>query len=713
MRNLLICAAAALLCACSTSSGDLWKSTSGSTPGAGTVRRRGELQLAIHRPRPDLILSSRETSIEVEGGASVFGGVKYLDLMLVLDTSQSLIRTDRSDYRSTGAIGLVEGLSPTSDIQIGVVEFDSYAKLVLPLTADRSSVVETLRGLDRQGQTDLALGIRTALTELERAARPDGTRVILLFTDGKSSEEKAYRAMLEARERGVVIHTLLLGQDEKGTTILRGIAEGTGGSFIAITDPARIPWAFMSLRTTGIERVTLQVNDGTPIPARLLGGTFGASLPLVPGANRIIARARSLEGDVRETQLSVFAASELTLEISSPLDGEHRTQEDDTVVIEGEVNAFAGLPSPAAEARARLGTESVLLRLNDEPPISARVENGRFRGRLRLREGENRVVALARSIDGRRADDTIGLIYRPPGCAELQVTAVSDGLPALSISNRAVEIVFDASNSMWGQMDGEPKIGVARDILHEALDSIPDDMTLALRVYGHRKPRELRDCTDSELLVGVNSSSHDRIRAAIAGVSPRGQTPLAYSLNQIAGDLADFEGERAVVLVTDGIESCGGDPVAAARALRELHIPVHVIGFGISSTADEDSASLAAIATASGGRFLSAATASELRAALAVAVGTPFRVLRGDEIVGVGALGDSGSLRLPEGRYLVRIDSVPPRGLPVTLTAERQARLVLERNGSSVAYSVKDVPIDYARCARALPASPMTAARLR
>ena len=50
---------------------------------------------------------------------------------------------------------------------------------------------------------------------------------------------------------------------------------------------------------------------------------------------------------------------------------------------------------------------------------------------------------------------------------QLRVTAVSGGEPALSISDRAVEIVFDVSNSMWGQIDGRAKIDIARETLHD------------------------------------------------------------------------------------------------------------------------------------------------------------------------------------------------------------------------------------------------------
>jgi len=202
------------------------------------------------------------------------------------------------------------------------------------------------------------------------------------------------------------------------------------------------------------------------------------------------------------------------------------------------------------------------------------------------------------------------------------------------------------------------------------------------------------------------------IREAIVSFKPRGQTPLGYSLQQVTADFGDFQGERAVVLVTDGIESCGGDPVGAARALQENgSFPVHVIGFGLGTGEDEDQRSLSAIAEASGGKFLTARSAEELREALSVSVGTAFRVSRGGLTVAEGTLGANDLIPLPAGDYMVRIDSAPPRELPVELLAEENLTMVLERSGETLSLTERRRPADYRVCeeplqARALRAAP-------
>ena len=86
---------------------------------------QGALQIEIQSPSADFTATDGETNVEVEGIASAIGGVRYLDMIFVMDTSQSLRSTDPSDFRSAGAVGLVRSLSPKSDIKIGVVSFDS------------------------------------------------------------------------------------------------------------------------------------------------------------------------------------------------------------------------------------------------------------------------------------------------------------------------------------------------------------------------------------------------------------------------------------------------------------------------------------------------------------------------------------------------------------------------------------------------------------
>ena len=545
---------------------------------------QGELQIEIQSPSADFTAVEGETSVEVEGMASAIGGVRYLDMIFVMDTSQSLRSTDPKDFRSAGAIGLVNNLSPKSDIQIGVVSFNNKDDLVQPLTSDRDEVVKALRDLPRSGSTNLAAGILAALAELVQNGRPDSSRVMMLFTDGKSNRSKALGAMQEAQIYGVAIQTLLLGSNKTGASILDEIARETGGSFVQVVDPTMLPQAFLNLRTTGVDSVTLSVNGSEPVIAKLAGGTF--------------------TGDV-------------TLEV-----------------------------------------------------------------------GENRIVALATSLNGQTQESIVTVSVRDASCAALDVAATKNGRPVLSLNDRAVEIVVDASRSMWGRMGGEPKMVVAKEILEEVSYWFPEDLDLALRAYGSTSPSDDVDCTDSALLVPFADDNREPIRWAIADLRPLGQTPIAYALHQAARDFGTLQSDRALVLVTDGIESCGGDPTQAAHELREQGIMVHVIGFGLGNAADEDAASLQAVADASGGRYVTAGSAEELKQALAQTVSTSFSVFKGNIEIANGSLGSDEPLYLPGGDYRVEFDSSPPQNVEISLAARDRVTLTLtlEKEGGFVSH---------------------------
>jgi len=566
----------------------------GSVASESVAAEQGALQIEIQSPSLDLNLSEGETTVEVEGIASAIGGVRYLDMIFVMDTSQSLRSTDPNDFRSEGAVGLVRSLSPRSDIKIGVVSFDSKGALVQPMTSERDLAVEALRDLPRSGSTNLAAGLLTALRELEKSGRPDSSRVIMLFTDGKSNERKAYDAAIQSHHQGVTVQTLLLGSDTKGTSILDTVAWATGGSFVQVKDPTELPKAFLDLRTTGVDSVTLSVNGSEPATAKLAGGTFT--------------------------------------------------------------------------------------------------------GNVALEVGENRIIAFATSLDGQTQESVVTVNVRDASCAALEVAAVKEGRPVLSLDDRSVEIVVDASRSMWGRMHGEPKMVVAKEILQDVSYWFPEDLNLALRAYGSTSPSESADCADSALLVPFGDQNREPIRAAIAGLRPLGQTPIAYALNQSARDFGTLQDDRAVVLVTDGIESCGGDPVQAARELREQGITVHLIGFGLGNGADEDTASLQAVANASGGRYVTAGSAEELKEALVQTVATSFSVFKGSTEVANGSLGSEQRLFLPEGDYRVVLDSSPPQNVQINLAPRDQLTLTMKKDGDHVSHFERRDRMEHRSC---------------
>lgn len=148
--------------------------------------------------------------------------------------------------------------------------------------------------------------------------------------------------------------------------------------------------------------------------------------------------------------------------------------------------------------------------------------------------------------------------------------------------------IFDASKSMFGHFGGKPKIDIAQRLLSEAVDSLKNmpNVELALRVYGNRSPITSgnQDCEDTHLEVPFGPENVPQLKAILKTTYPKGTTPIARSLEATIDDFTPCSNCRnVVVLITDGIEACDGDPCAIARAMRKnnIFLKPFVIGLGV------------------------------------------------------------------------------------------------------------------------------------
>lgn len=146
--------------------------------------------------------------------------------------------------------------------------------------------------------------------------------------------------------------------------------------------------------------------------------------------------------------------------------------------------------------------------------------------------------------------------------------------------------VFDASQSMSGTWESDQKINIARKILIDIVDSLQQvvNVQMALRIYGHQSPVPPQDCNDTRLEVPFAPGNAPRIRQKLRFITPKGTTPIAHSLAMAASDFPDCDNCRnIVVLITDGIEACDGDPCAVSMELQKKGIVLKpfVIGIGI------------------------------------------------------------------------------------------------------------------------------------
>jgi len=216
-----------------------------------------------------------------------------------------------------------------------------------------------------------------------------------------------------------------------------------------------------------------------------------------------------------------------------------------------------------------------------------------------------------------------------------------------------IEFILDASGSMAAITDtGETRMDAAKRVLREVIGSIPDrdgSVNVGFRIYGHKgdnsEATKAISCKASSLLVPIAGVDQGALMSAIDSAQPTGWTPLALSINRAGRDF-DSSGEgvvNAAVLLTDGIETCDGDPVAEAERFRkrkDSQMITHVVGFG---TTPEEQQILGGIAEKGDGLLLGAGNAAELRTAL-------FSVLEELKIVvGVGYVGGNAFGLIPPG----------------------------------------------------------------
>ncbi len=202
----------------------------------------------------------------------------------------------------------------------------------------------------------------------------------------------------------------------------------------------------------------------------------------------------------------------------------------------------------------------------------------------------------------------------------LLLGAVAAALPAAAEeSPRPLVLVLDASGSMWGRIGGEPKIVIAREVLSELVEQLPAESTVGLVAYGHRREG---DCGDIETVAPLEALDRGRLTAAVEALNPKGKTPITAALEQAVGLVRGQDRAATVILVSDGLETCGGDPCVAVRDARDAGVDLvtHVVGFGIE---EGDVSQLECVAQAGGGLYFPVEDAGGLAAALEQAVEAP------------------------------------------------------------------------------------------
>ena len=177
--------------------------------------------------------------------------------------------------------------------------------------------------------------------------------------------------------------------------------------------------------------------------------------------------------------------------------------------------------------------------------------------------------------------------------------------------------ILDASGSMWERAGGKPRIVIAKETLSNLIEQTPAQIRSGVTVYGHRRKGDCSDIEEIVSLKNLDPMAKFRAQERISSINAMGKTPITDSIQQTVDRLKGEEGESTIVLISDGLESCGKDPCALTRKLKSagINFVMHVVGFGLM---DHQKKKLACIADAGEGTFFTADNASDLLEALTV-----------------------------------------------------------------------------------------------
>lgn len=175
--------------------------------------------------------------------------------------------------------------------------------------------------------------------------------------------------------------------------------------------------------------------------------------------------------------------------------------------------------------------------------------------------------------------------------------------------------LFDASQSMLARWQSDRKITIANKLISELLDSLRDvpDLQLGLRIYGHQKNFPPQDCDDTKLEIPIGYNNVDNIKNKLKITNPKGTTPIAISLEAAGYDFSPCDNCRnIIILITDGLEECNGDPCAVSLALQKKGVILKpfIIGIGKNFAAQFDCV----------GIYFDATTEKEFSAALKIVI---------------------------------------------------------------------------------------------
>ena len=252
---------------------------------------------------------------------------------------------------------------------------------------------------------------------------------------------------------------------------------------------------------------------------------------------------------------------------------------------------------------------------------------------------------------------------------------ITAALAAGTKASGAIEIILDASGSMLQKLGGERRIDIAKKTLTKLTSStIPAGTPFAFRVFG----REVDSCqTDLDVPVGPLNPAAVAQRIAALVAKNGAKTPIGASLDKVADDLKSVTGEKLIVLVTDGEETCGGDPAASIERLRKAGIGTRVSIVGFALDDEKLATTFRRWSDAGGGAFFDAKDAAGLDKSLTEALRPGFEVVNAQGQVIASGLVGGDAVQVPAGNHTVRIKGRANASKPVVVKPKETANVEL------------------------------------
>ena len=186
--------------------------------------------------------------------------------------------------------------------------------------------------------------------------------------------------------------------------------------------------------------------------------------------------------------------------------------------------------------------------------------------------------------------------------------------PENIVENERTLFILDFSNSMNEYLNTNKKIDIMLDTMRNILPKISPQKEVGMRAYGYRIGLTPFDsCKASKLFVPISKGGNVLISRQIEKTKAIGMTPITYSLKSaLKNDFTDYDGQKHIILLTDGGENCGESPCSfMTKNLRFYpNLKIDVIAYDIKN--QDDISQLQCVALVTRGQFYTANTASEL-----------------------------------------------------------------------------------------------------